>query len=281
MYSSTGFPNCRGGAISKLLIFLVIFAAVITASWIFFLPMILTSTLTKRTGFDVKVEKLILNPFVAEVDLEGLVVSNPSTFARPDYLKVQRFQARAPFKTLFSDRPEFDYVLVDISQITFVRNTDGTLNAGLFYDRLFPADRPPPDVDADGKKIKKPSPTPAPLVKALPAPVRTSPFLIHRLELKVAQVAFDDQSAKKPVTKTFNVAISQVFQDVTDAKQLFTPAVMRTVAPAATAISGLIPGELGQVFGAAAGTPTTHDAAGKPSDNLKTMVDTLEESRKP
>ena len=279
---STGTPLRRGGAISKLLIFLVIFGAVITACWIFFLPMILTSTLSKRTGFEVTVEKLTLNPFIAEVNVEGLVVANPHTFSRPDYLRVQHFQARAPFKTLFSDRPEFDYVLVDISRICFVRNTDGTLNANLFYDRLFPPDRSPEQVDENGKKIKKPSPTPTPVVKPLPAPVaRSTPFLIRRLELKVSQIIWDDQSGKVPVGKSFNVAIDQVFQDVTDTKQFFTPAVMRTIAPAATAIGGLIPGELGQVFGAAAGTPATRDAAGKTGDNLKTMVDTLEESKKP
>ena len=278
---STGIPLCRGGALSKLLIFLVIFAGVITACWVFFLPMILTSTLSKRTGFDVTVDKLTLNPFVAEVKVDGLVVLNPHTFARPEYLRVEHFRVRAPFKTLFSDRPEFDYVLVDIAHITFVRNTDGTLNAGLFYDRLFPPDHLP-ETDENGKPLKRPAPTPKPAVKPLPAPVtHQMPFLIHRLELKVANVSWDDESGRTPVRKRFNVAINQVFQDVTDAKQLFTPAVMHTVAPAATAIGGLIPGELGQVFGAAAGTPTSRDAAGKTGDNLKTMVDTLEESRKP
>ena len=278
---STGNPPCRGGAISKLLIFLEIFAGVITACWIFFLPMILTSTLSKRTGFDVTVEKLTLNPFVAEVNVEGLVVLNPHTFARPEYLRVEHFQARAPFKTLFSERPEFDYVVVDIAHITFVRNTDGTLNAGLFYDRLFPPDRPP-QTDENGKPLKKPSPTPTPAVKALPPPVaRQMPFLIRRLELKVKTVTWDDESGRTPVRKSFNVAINQVFQDVTDAKQLFTPPVMRTVVLVVSVFGGLFLGELGQVFGAAAGTPATRDAAGKTGDNLKTMVDTLEESRKP
>jgi len=278
---STVTPIYRGGAISKLLIFLVIFAAVITACWIFFLPMILTSTLSKRTGFDVKVEKLTFNPFVSEVNVQGLVVSNPSSFPRPEYLRVENFQARAPFKTLFSDRPEFDYVLVDITHITFIRNTDGTLNAGLFYDRLFPPDRLP-EFDENGKKIKRPSPAPTPAVKPLAAPIaRPMPFLIHRLELKVSQLSWNDESVKPPIRKSFRVGIDQTFQDVTDAKQLFTAPVMRTIAPAATAIGGLIPGELGQVFGAAAGTPASRDAAGKTGDNLKTMVDTLEESKKP
>ena len=278
MLSSTGFSSCRGGAFLKFVVFLFIFCAVITAAWIFFLPMILSSTLTKRTGFEVKVERLSMNPFAASVDLEGLSINNPHTFPRPEYLEVRSFRARAPFKTLFSDRPEFEYVKLDAPHVTFVRNTDGTLNANLFYDRLLPTEKPAEDVPAPDKK--KPTGTPKPS-KPQPAPAKTTRFLIHHLELRVDKITWDDQYSRNPSTRDFDVHLYQVLDEVTDAKQLLTPAMMRAVAPIATAISGLIPGDLGQVFGAAAGGPMMRDANKKAPDVSLPAADTLEESRKP
>jgi hypothetical protein len=279
MYYSPRFSSCRGGALLKVLVFVIIFCGVITAAWIFFLPMILSSTLTKRTGFDVQVQRLTLNPFVAEVDLEGLVIHNPHTFPRPDYVTVQLFKARAPFKTLFSDRPEFDYVKVDVPHVTFVRNTDGTLNATLFYDRLFPSDHPSSD-ETPSSAAPAPKASTQKKVAASAIPKKTR-FLIHRLELKVDHITWDDQYSRTPSTREFNVGINQVYDDVTDAEQLLNPATLRAVSPAAAAISGLIPGELGQVFRAAAGGASQRDSMPQFSEPAKTMVDTLEESRKP
>jgi hypothetical protein len=277
MLSSSGFSSCRGGAFLKLVLFLFIFCGVITAAWIFFLPMVLSSTLTKRTGFEVKVERLALNPFAASVSIEGLSISNPHTYPRPDYVDVRTFEARAPFRTLFSDRPEFDYVKLDAPRVTFVRNTDGTLNANLFYDRLFPSAKPAAD---EGEKGRRKSPAPA-RPQPDPAPQRKMRFLIHHLELRVDKITWDDQYSRNPSTRDFDVHLYQVLEEVTDAKQLLTPAMLRAVAPVATAISGLIPGDLGNVFGAAAGGSLMRDANKKAPESVSAIADTLEESRKP
>lgn len=281
MQFSTGVRSCRGGALFKLLVFLVVLFGVVAAAWIFFLPMLLTSTLSKKTGFDVKVERLTMNPFSSSVDVEGLVVSNPFTFPRPDYVDVRSFQARAPLRTLWSDRPEFDYVRIDVSRMTFVRNTDGTVNATLFYDRLVPPEKTlmseekPKPTDKTAKKVEpKTAPAPVPEKKKMA-------FLIRRLELKIDTVIADDRYGRTPYTKTFPVGIDQYYVNVTDAKQLFTPAMVRSIAPAATAIAALIPGDLGQVLAVASGGAGSREPVKRPADPMKSIVDTLEESRKP
>jgi hypothetical protein len=288
MYLTPRFSSRAGGSIVRLLVFLVVLGAVVTTAWIFFIPMLLTSTLSKRTGFDVTVKSLVLNPFKAEVDVHGLLVKNPHTFPRTEYLDIPTFHARAPLKTLWAANPVIDFVRVEIQQITFVRNSDGTLNATLFYDRLFPA-----------LKEQKPTPTPRPVTKPGERPAPTKPpeptkpprerpapdkpeFLIRRLELKLHRVVTDDRYSRTPTNKEFNLAIDQTFSDVTDPAQLFTPAVIRALSPVATAITGLIPGSLGDVLNRAVDTPPAgKDAKKKAPDPLKTISDTLEESRKP
>src|ERR1035437_9886731 len=125
---SFGMAGSRGGAFMKLVLFLVIFGGVLTAAWVYFLPAILTSTLQKRTGFNVKVTSLHFNPFNAKVDLTGFVITNPESFPRPEFIEVTSFNANAQMKTLFSDRPEFDYAWIEIAYVAFVRNADGVLN---------------------------------------------------------------------------------------------------------------------------------------------------------
>jgi hypothetical protein len=250
------------------------------------MPVLLTSTLSKRTGFDVKVQTLTFNPFAANVTVKGLFVTNPHTFPRKDYLDIRNFRVKAPLKTFFDKNPELDLVELDIEQITFVRNTDGTLNTSLFYDRLFPADKPAPEEPAaKGQKQTGPS-KPAPKAPA-PEPEVRQPkrpeFLIRRLDLRIDKVTTEDHLGKNPTIKDFKLGIDQVYLNVTDPKQLLRPAVIKALSPVATAITGLIPGSMGTVFNSAVDVPSPgqKDPKKKGPDPLKTISDTLEESRKP
>lgn len=284
MQSSTSLSTRRGGAVFKLLVFLAVSFGVLTAAWIFFLPLVLASTLTKRTGFEVKVERLVINPFSSNVDIDGLVVLNPPAFPHSDYVQVRNFQAQAPLSSLFGERPEFDYVRVDVAHMSFVRNADGTLNATLFYDRLFPLEKPLTEKEEKERKSKasaaggKASPK---IVREPALPRPRMAFLIHRLELKIDQVTVADYLGNNPTKRDFTLGVNQTFLEVTDAKQLFTPAMLRAIAPAATTIAALVPGDLGKVLAAAAGGGSPRDPSKKPADVVKSLVDTLEESRKP
>jgi len=274
--------SVRGGAVFKLLVFVVLSLGVLTAAWIFFMPMILTSTLSKRTGFEVKIERLVLNPFSWSVDIRGLVVNNPHTFPRPDYVQVRSFQAKAPLETLLGEQANFDYVRLDISRMAFVRSVDGTLNATLFYDRLFPAEKLPGE-DEKGKSSKSgdksskkadSKPEPEPVKKRMA-------FFIQRLEVKMDEVLVEDHFGRNPTSRTFNLGVDQMFLNVSNAKQLLTPSMVRCMAPAATTIGALIPGDLGRILTETAGPPVPRDPLKRPADPMKTIVDTLEESRKP
>jgi len=124
----------HGFTLVKLLVFLIIFGAVLTVAWVYFLPTILTSALQKRTGFGVTVTELRFNPFNAKVDLSGLIITNPEGFPRQDFIEVRSFNANAKLKTLFSDRPVFDYAWVEVACVTFVRDAHGVINARVFLE---------------------------------------------------------------------------------------------------------------------------------------------------
>ena len=310
----------RGGALMKLLLFLVIFGGVLTAAWVYFLPAILSSTLQKRTGFGVKVTELRFNPFNAKVDLNGFIITNPEGFPRRDFIEVRSFNANARMKTLFSDRPEFDYAWIEVACVTFVRDADGVFNAQLFRDRLNPQPPVPMNEDsADGKNAKSAQTTldakattggpvnrtkieKKPLAKdakstpgkdvagvkedAAPEKPALPPmkFLIRHLNVSLDKVIVADYLPATPTVREFNRKVVYSFTDVSDPKQLFAPFALKSLESVGAAIKGLIPGEIGKAFGAVTNSAEETPAKKMESpaeDPVKTVVEKLEESQKP
>lgn len=298
--------RCRGGALLKLIVFLVILGGILVAAWVFFLPATLTGSLQKRTDFSVSVQSLAFNPFNARVDMKGLVLNNPRGFPRSEFMAVNRFEANAKFATLFSDRVELDYARVDVAYVALVRDASGVLNAQLFHDRISPpvpltpeeieqqekikaaAKAPPSKLIRDGKEItvpKPPPPAPPPVAKHdNKAPLKPMRYLIHRLEVRLEKVIIVDYTTTPVTIREFNTNLHYAFNEVTDPKQLLKPFAFKSLESVGTAIKALIPGDIGRTVDA---TTTDgdllfgSDKSGTNRDPLRTVVEKLEESQKP
>jgi len=310
----------RGGTLLKLLTSLVIFSCVVAAAWIYFLPMVLTSALQKHTGFGVKVTELRFNPFNAKVDLTGLILTNPESFPRREFMEVTSFSANAKLSTLFSNRPEFDYARVEVAYVALVRDADGVLNAQLFNDRLNPPPidkesaeakkaaaaaklEPAKDVSAtQGGPVTKPKEDKKPVakdskakmadasgkdktsnevpVKPLEKPMR---FMIHRLELRLDKMIVADYTSVAPTVHEYNCKLYYTFNDVTDPKQLTAPFALKSLQSVGAAIKALIPGDVGKAVDAATKSeePLLKPKDAQNEDPLKTVVEKLEETQKP
>ena len=72
----------RGSAGMKLVLALAVFLAGVALAWMILLPRTLARTIRARTGFDVEIQSLYCNPLTANVELRGLVITNPPTFPR-------------------------------------------------------------------------------------------------------------------------------------------------------------------------------------------------------
>jgi hypothetical protein len=205
---SRTMDGTRGGAMMKLLLFIVIFCGVLSAAWIYFLPVILTSTLEKHTGFGVKVTQMSFNPFNAKVDLSGFILTNPPGFPRRDFMEITSFNANAKLKTLFSDRPEFDYARVEVAYVAMVRNSEGVLNVQLFRDRLNPP-KPANDDGAESGKSKKFVPD----AKATQGGPVNKPLADKKAGAKDTK---DSATAKDPKAKTKESAVAAKDQAAKD-----------------------------------------------------------------
>lgn len=252
----------HGGALFKLLVLLTVIFAFGALAWMAFLPVLVTTQLRAKTGFDASVEQLAVNPLTGRVTLRGLVVTNPPTFPETPFLELREFRANAQVFSLFSDHPVFDSMVVDVANITLVKRSDGATNADAFQRNL--------QAPGDGK----------------PRPPSVSPpkqILVRQLHLRIDRLVIADHTGRKPQVREYDLGINQDYTDVTDLNQLIAPKVLQTLAPIAAAVSGLLPGDVGKVLGEAAksGADAVKEAGRETTVKAKRFFDALEESKKP
>jgi hypothetical protein len=275
----------QGGAMMKLVVFLIVFVAIVISAWIFFLPPILTSTLEKRTGFTVKIKSLAIDPFRNRVSFSGLVITNPESFARPEFVEVRSFRARAQLDTFFTDRLVIDDGEIDVAQVALIRNSSGTINAALFSDRLLnarkPKGKPKPAEPAKPGQPKPPvAPPPAPTVRAeLPE----KSFLIKRLVVRFEKMVVEDHSGTRPVSREYTLNFTHTYENIINTDQFVVGPFMKGFTAVGSAITGLIPGDMSKTLGEAtrSGTELFREATKKTGDPFRAFMQTLEETNKP
>jgi uncharacterized protein involved in outer membrane biogenesis len=260
------FSGRRGGAWFKLLVTLAVIFAALALAWMLFLPAVVTAQLRQRTGFDATVQRLVVNPLTGTVELRGLVVTNPPTFPVADFVELREFRADADVFSLFSDRAVFNSMLLDVASVTLVKREDGVSNAEAFQQHLTATDRTP--------SVPRPAPT-------------SRRFLVRQLTVRMDRLVIADHSTRLPRSREYRLRLNQSYRDVTDVKQLLAPAALQSLAPVAEALTGLVPGDLGQAIGdtvknaTKAGEKLLRSTGRKAGEKVKGYFDALEESRKP
>jgi len=259
----TGGHRCRGGALMRMLLFVAVLFAALTLAWILFLPAALKSVVKKRTGFEVQVTKLSVNPFGGNVSLSGLDISNPKEWPSSDFVKIREFTAETDLWSLFSSRPVIDNAVVDVELVAVVTDRQGKTNLQLFQERLAPP--------KDSKQKAPPSD-------------KKQEFLIRQLRLRFDKLSLVDYSEGKaaPSRREFNVNLDRTYKDVTDPKQILTGSIPGLSA-IGSALSALVPGTLGKAIGSAIKDPDEllKSTGKKAGEVFRGLLEKLEEKPKP
>lgn len=276
-------PAPRGGILSKLLFGLLALFALAALAWMVLLPEIVTRQIHARTGFDATVASLSCNPFSGRLTIRGLVLTNPSVFTTGDFVQLREFRAEGDLLSLFSERIVLDELAVDVRRLALVRRADGRSNAELFEQNL--GLLPPAPA---GSPTTTPAKSPAPTSPA-PAATPLRSFLIRKLALRFDQLVLADYSGAKPDVREFNLALDQHYENVTAAKQILVPDVLRRVAAEnlGPALARIVPGDFGRALGdtardaAKSGEAILKDAGAQATDLLRGLREKLEEKKKP
>lgn len=253
--------SARGGALVKVLTFLVITFAFVALAWMLFLPKLVTSQIRMRSGFDATIQSLAVNPASGTIEMKGFVLTNPPTFPIGDFVELREFHATAQPTSLFSDHPIFDRMVVNAATVTLVKRKDGSTNAEAFQANL---------ENHDGKRLVASTP-------------KRRQVLIRQLDLRIGRLVIVDHSLREPTRREFTLNLHQSYTDVTRLDQLLEPDALKNLAPIAVAIGGLLPGEIGKLLTevGSSSVDILQQAGRRTGERLKGFFDALEESKKP
>jgi uncharacterized protein involved in outer membrane biogenesis len=269
----------RGGCMVKLVGLLVVLAAVGALAWMLFLPAVIVGQIRERTGFKVSVTGLSCNAFTGQLAIRGLLLKNPSSFPVSDFVDLRNFSAMADVWTLWDDRLVLDDLTLDVRKITLVRRADGRSNADVFSQNLF---------GGPMQTTVPPGAVTSPPTGATAAP-QSRKFLLRRFALRFDSLVVADYSSGKAVVEESVLRLDQHYENVTEAKQLLVPEVLRRLAAAnlRPVLGRLVPGDFGKALGETAreasvrGGDMLNDAGKQTTELFKGLRERLEESKKP
>jgi hypothetical protein len=241
----------------KLTLIFGVLAMLGTILWIVLLPTVVASTIRAKTGFAVQVDQLAVNPFTANARISGLVLKNPEGWPETAFVELRQFKADVDLLPLLGNKFVADEIVVDLGQLTLVRNQDGRLNAVAFKDGLtgHPESGQPP-AGGGGKSPE---------------------FLIRHLVLKVDKLVYADYSGRRPAVKTYNLNLNRDLTNVDSVTKIispFTGAALGVMSDAFGTLFKIKPDLLEQSVNALQG------AGKKTGETLKSIFQSLEK-RKP
>jgi hypothetical protein len=223
--------------------------------WIVLLPTIAASTIRSRTGFAVQVEQLSVNPFTGNVRLSGLVLKNPAGWPEAAFVDLRKFSADVELLSLLGSKFIADEVVVDLAQLTLVRNKDGVLNAIAFKAGLT-GEVAAGQSSAGGGKSPQ--------------------FLIRHLVLKFDKLVYADHSGRQPVVKDYNLNLNR---DLTNVDSL-----TKIISPFTGAALGVMSDAFGRLFKVQPdllqeSVNTLQESGKKTGETLKSIFQSLEKKK--
>lgn len=192
---TTGRTESRhGGAGLRLIFGLTVLFAFVALAWMLLLPGAVARLVRDRTGFEVRMRSFYLNPFTAQLKVDGLTITNPSGYPRKDFLDIPELRIDASPGSLFTRTWKIDNAVVHLAAITLVRDTHGGVNARRFEEGW---SGPVAPSSAEGDESKS-----------------EHAFRISRLALQVDRVVVADYGGDRPLVRIFNVHFTHTYTNV-------------------------------------------------------------------
>lgn len=216
----TGHPQ-RGGLFAKVLLFFGLVFGVVALAWVLLLPTIVASVVRSKTGFEVTINELSVNPLTAKVHLAGLVVKNPAGWTETAFVNLRELRADAELLPLLKGRLIADEIVLDVTHVTLVKNKEGVFNILAFKEGL----------TGSGNQAVAGSPQ--------SETGKSTAFLIRRLVVKFDRLTYADHSGRKPIVREYNLAINRELRDVDSVAALVHPFQGAALSVVSDAVGGM------------------------------------------
>jgi hypothetical protein len=150
-----------------------------------------------------------------------------------------------------------DELVVDVAQVTLVKNKDGVLNAVAFKDGLA------------GKPEKEPAEKPS-------SSGGKTEFFIKKMVVKFDKLTYVDYSGRTPAKKEYNLAINRELTDVDSVMKIISPFSGAAFGVVSDAVGGMLGGAKNLMFDAGG---ALKDGGKKAGESLKNLMQSLEKKK--
>jgi hypothetical protein len=250
----------KGGVLGKLLLVMATLFVIGAIAWVLLLPRLVAAQIHSQTGFNATVDHLSVNPFTANIEIDGLVLKNPAGWPVDNFLELRQFKADGSLTSFFSSKIVANEVILDVGRCTVVRDKKGALNATVFSNALNGKSKAP--AAAAGQ------PHPA---------AKTKEFLIKHMVLKFDTLVYADYSGATPTTKEYDLKLSSDLHDVDSVAKIVKPITSASIGVLADALTGALNGRTNLLKDA---TGAIGDAGKKAGEKLKGLLDSLDKKKR-
>jgi hypothetical protein len=242
----------------KLLMKLVMFVVVVLVVLVLARNVVIKAAMETGArvvaGMPLSIQKFDLDIVHTAVDIEGLVLKNPTGFHDTTLVNIPKILVAYKRDAIFTGKVHLKDIEFDLEQFTVVKNEKGELN----LDRL--------------KALQGTQKAPAQTPKQAPkAPAKPIPVQIDRMRLKIGKVVYTDYSSGQPVNKEFNINIDQTYENITDLYSVVRLIVLKAMM--SSGISNLVNFDINGLQGTV--TDTLNASAKLATENAAKSLDAL------
>lgn len=126
-----------GAIFAKILVISIILLIFLLGTGNFWLPKVTELFLRAKSGFNVSIYESDGSLFSANIDFKGLLIENPrDVFSDRNFISFNECAVDIDMNSIFSDTFVVERMVLDIDDITIVKNVDGSSNVSLFIKNI-------------------------------------------------------------------------------------------------------------------------------------------------
>jgi hypothetical protein len=168
----------------------------------------------KATGLELTIEDMDVGLLASKVDITDMRLLNPPGFPDKVMIDIPKLLVDVELASFFKGGAHVETIVLDLKELMVVRNKDRNLNLSALKSVSEKQQKGKKPVEEEKAKKEKKAPQ----------------VVIDTLVLKIGKVTYKDYSwGTKPLTKTFNIGINEVYRDITDPKKLVNLIIVRAL----------------------------------------------------
>ncbi len=194
----------------KCAIMLALILLIVLACGNLWLPWVINWQVNSLSGFKTVIQSSRGSLFKGYVDLRELSIQNPKQFKEPAFISFNDLGTDMDLTSIFKNTIVLENIIIDIDNITLVKNVDGTYNYSMFIDNINKTIGKKSANNQDQKTQKETS-------------TSAKNIQINKLVFSINSVKIIDESNGD--IKEYSINYRREFSNISDPSTLVTPLV--------------------------------------------------------